>query len=108
MLGLTLPLISYKASIIQNKLEDYAYIEPRYNQLVEFYREQTSFNLKNCTNEELINKCKSLGFNDRQIDFCIKAFVDKLSQTELADAFSMEVQSAKNKKQYYKEKLINS
>jgi hypothetical protein len=108
MLGLAMALISYKASMVQAKLEDYDYIEPRYNDLVEFYKEQTSFNVKNCTEQELVDKCKSLGFNDSQIDLCVKAFVDKLSQGELANIFSMEVQSVKNKKQFYKDKLSNS
>ena len=41
VLGLAIAFTSYKAGVIQFKLKDYEYIEPRYNQLVEFYKDAT-------------------------------------------------------------------
>lgn len=91
---------------IQLKLKDYNYIEPRYNELLEFYNKSTKFNVKTCTKEQMIEKCNSLGFNKDQTEFCIKAFVEKLSEIELSDYCCIELQSAKNKKMYYKKKLM--
>ena len=41
LLGLVIAFISYKAGVVQFKLKDYEYIEPRYNQLVDFYKTAT-------------------------------------------------------------------
>lgn len=60
------------------------------------------------TESDIENLCKAHGFKKRQIDFCISAFgCNSLSEIDLADKFQIEVQSAKNKKQYYKKKLLN-
>ena len=56
VLGLMIAFISYKVGVVQFKLKDYDYIEPRYNELVDFYKEATTrkpFHTDTCTEEEL-------------------------------------------------------
>lgn len=64
------------------------------------------FNIVGCTLEELLDRCRNLGLKTNQVDFCIDAFVNRLTITELADKYCLEIQSVKNKKQTYKNKLM--
>lgn len=73
VLGLAIAFASYKAGVIQFKLKDYEYIEPRYNFLVNFYRKETEekpFDVNTCTEEELRKRCKELRFS--QFDYPLK------------------------------------
>ena len=63
------------------------------------------FDVKGCTLEELLNRCRELGLKTNQVNFCIDAFVNRLTILELADKYCLEIQSVKNKKQTYKNKL---
>lgn len=63
------------------------------------------FDVKGCTLEELLNRCRELGLKTNQVNFCIDAFVNRLTIPELADKYCLEIQSVKNKKQTYKNKL---
>lgn len=64
------------------------------------------FNVKCCTLDELLNRCRELGLKTNQVDFCVDAFVNRLTIQELADKYCLEIQSVKNKKQTYKNKLM--
>lgn len=64
------------------------------------------FNVVGCTLDELLDRCRELGLKTNQVDFCIDAFVNRLTIQELADKYCIEIQSVKNKKQTYKNKLM--
>lgn len=74
VIGLIAAYASYKAGVIQFKLKDYEYIEPRYNQLVDFYNAHTStdnFNTDTCTKEQLLARCAELGFDEDKTNLAV-------------------------------------
>ena len=107
-MGIVMAYISCKAGIIKFKLEDYAFIEPRYNKLVDWYNEATkpkTFNTGTCTLDELVNRCKELRFSQENTNLAIEFFINKTKQSKLADAFCVQEKSITKKKQRLKEKL---
>ena len=73
IIGSGIAYISYKAGTIQDKLRDYDYIEPRYNQLVEFYQKATTqkqFDVNTCTENELRQRCERLRFGEENTGDC--------------------------------------
>ena len=107
-MGLIMAYISCKAGIIKFKLEDYAFIEPRYNKLVEWYNEATKpkpFSTEDCSLEQLMYRCKELKFSEENTNLAIEFFIKKTKQSKLADAFCVQEKSITKKKQRLKEKL---
>ena len=98
LIGLLISFCSSYAGEIKQKLKDF-------DRLRKEELERNAFNVYSCSEEQLISKCKELKFNQRQIDFCIKAFIEQLTLKELAEYYCLEIQSVKNKKQIYKNKL---
>ncbi len=100
--------LSCKAGIIKFKLEDYAFIEPKYNQLVAWYKEYTTpkpFNTETCTLDELIARCNELRFSQDNTNLAIEFFIKKTKQSVIADMLCIEEVSVARKKLRLKEKL---
>lgn len=108
-MGVIIAYLSYRAGYVQLLLKDYAYIEPRYNELVDYYNETHSFKVKGATPDEIISACKLKGINGNGTEFCIRAFTDHYgkhySDQELADFYQVELQSIRNRKYNYKKRL---
>jgi hypothetical protein len=108
LMGILMAYISCKAGIIKFKLEDYAFIEPRYNKLVAWYNEinkPKSFHTDTCTIDELINRCNELGFSKENTNLAIEFFINKTKQSVLADNLCIEEVSVARKKLRLKQKL---
>lgn len=101
LFGISISFVSSYVGEINIKLKDYT-------RLREEELNRNSFNVATCTKEQLLARCNELKFNNRQIEFCIKAFVEQLPIKELAEYYYVEIQSIKNKKQIYKNKLNNT
>lgn len=85
-----------------------SYIAYRVQDYLELLAEKLlrdKFMVETCTEEQMLTRCHELGFRQQQIDFCIDAFVNKIPEKELSNIYFIEVQSVRNKKQYYKKKL---
>lgn len=109
-LGLAIAFISYKAGVIQFKLKDYEYIEPRYNQLVEFYKDATApkpFNTDTCTMEELLARCKELRFTKENTDLAVEFFINRTKHSVIADKMCIDEKSVTRRKMRLREKLNN-
>lgn len=108
VLGLAIAFISYKVGVIQFKLEDYEYIEPRYNFLVDFYRKETEekpFDVNTCTEEELKKRCKELRFSQDNTELAVEFFIRKTKQSVIADRLCIDEKSVTTRKKRLKAKL---
>ena len=108
LLGLVIAFISYKAGVIQFKLKDYEYIEPRYNQLVAFYKnatEQKPFDVNTCTESELRKRCAELHFSYNNTELAVEFFIRKTKQSIIADKLCIDEKSVTTRKKRLKAKL---
>lgn len=102
MSGLFGVVIAYTSCLVgrvKHKLKDY-------DRLISEFNKPKQFNIVGCTLDELLDRCRELGLKSNQVEFCVDAFVNRLTIQELADKYCLEIQSVKNKKQTYKNKLM--
>lgn len=50
--------------------------------LKEFHKKNSSFNVDTCNEEQIINACKILKYNEKKIELAKKFFVDKISNED--------------------------
>lgn len=108
MLGLAIAFISYKVGVIQFKLKDYEYIEPRYNELVAFYENATKskpFDVNTCTESELRKRCAELHFSYNNTELAVEFFIRKTKQSIIADKLCIDEKSVTTRKKRLKAKL---
>ena len=108
VLGLMIAFISYKVGVVQFKLKDYEYIEPRYNELVAFYENATKskpFDVNACTEEELRKRCAELHFSYENTELAVEFFVRKTKQSIIADKLCIDEKSVTTRKKRLKAKL---
>lgn len=108
LLGLAIAFISYKVGVIQFKLKDYEYIEPRYNELVVFYENATKskqFDVNTCTENELLKRCEELHFSYDNTELAVEFFIRKTKQSVIADKLCIDEKSVTTRKKRLKAKL---
>ena len=108
LLGLVIAFISYKAGVVQFKLKDYEYIEPRYNDLVAFYKNATKskpFDVNTCTETELRKRCAELHFSYNNTELAVEFFIRKTKQSIIADKLCIDEKSVTTRKKRLKAKL---
>lgn len=108
LLGCSIAFISYQVGIVQRKLNDYDYIEPRYNQLVEFYKDATApkpFNTDTCSVDELIARCNELKFTKENTDLAVEFFINRTKHSIIADRLCIDEKSVVMRKMRLKRKL---
>lgn len=108
VLGCAIAFISYKVGVIQFKLKDYEYIEPRYNELVAFYENATKskpFDVNTCTEEELRKRCEELRFSYDNTELAVEFFIKKTKQSVIADRLCIDEKSVTTRKKRLKAKL---
>lgn len=111
---LTLPLsVSLFSCIALSALFVYglhkaALLEERYESLKEFRDQRLAFNLKTCTREQLLTRCRECGFSAEDTKLAMLLFVDKIADKQAIEYFPMELQSMKNKKSKMRKALTNS
>lgn len=111
VIGTIIAFISYKVGDIQFKIQDYEYIEPRYNILVEKYKDEIQkkpFNTETCTYEELMARCNELRLSRENTELCIEFFIFKTKQSIIADRLCIDEKSVTMKKLRLKQKLNNN
>lgn len=108
VLGLAIAFISYKVGVIQFKLKDYEYIEPRYNFLVNFYKDVTApkpFSVDTCTEQELRLRCSTLHLSHENTELAVEFFIRKTKQSIIADKLCIDEKSVTTRKKRLKAKL---
>lgn len=83
------------------------YYELKYYKLKEQLEKESKFNTDNCSEEELIERCKELKFSEENINLAIEFFIKKTKQSKLADKFCVEEKSIQQSKRRLKQKLNN-
>lgn len=78
-----------------------------YKELFVFKDNITKFNLKTCTHEKLLERCRLKGFSKEDTEMSIEFFIDKTKIKELAIKYDREEQTLRNKK-YKLSKQLNS
>ena len=109
-IGCAIAFISYKAGVVQFKLKDYEYIEPRYNELVAFYENATKskpFDVNTCTENELRKRCEELHFSYDNTELAVEFFIRKTKQSVIADKLCIDEKSVTRRKMRLREKLNN-
>lgn len=101
LFGLLAAYISYRAGVVQFKLRDYAYIEPRYNALIA----PRQFNTDTATEAELITRCRELHFSEENTELAVEFFIRKTPHKVLADRLFVEEKSITTRKRRMKAKL---
>lgn len=110
LFGCAIAFVSYKFGIVQRKINDYDYIEPRYNQLVEFYKEATTpkpFSTDTCSIDELIARCNELKFSKENTDLAVEFFINRTKHSIIADRLCIDEKSVVMRKMRLKRKLNN-
>lgn len=110
VLGLAIAFVSYKIGVIQFKLKDYEYIEPRYNDLVAFYENATKskpFDINTCTESELRERCAELRFSQDNTELAVEFFIKKTKHRIIADKLCIDEKSVTRRKMRLREKLNN-
>ena len=108
VLGASIAFISCKIGIVQEKLKDYDYIEPRYNELVAFYKNATTtkpFDVNTCTESELRKRCEELRFSQSNTELAVEFFIKKTKQSVIADRLCIDEKSVTTRKKRLKAKL---
>lgn len=99
--------ICYFASWVgftKKQADDY---EIKYLRLKEELEKKSEFNTDTCTKEELIVKCKELGFSKDKTELAIEFFINKTKQSKLADKLCVDEKSIQQSKRRLKQKLNN-
>ena len=107
-IGCAIAFISYKVGVVQFKLKDYEYIEPRYNELVDFYKKSTTrkpFNTDTCTEEELRERCAAIHLSQENTELAVEFFIRKTKQSVIADKLCIDEKSVTTRKKRLKAKL---
>ena len=110
LFGCAIAFVGYKVGIVQRKINDYDYIEPRYNQLVEFYKEATTpkpFSTDTCSRDELIARCNELKFSKENTDLAVEFFINRTKHSIIADRLCIDEKSVVMRKMRLKRKLNN-
>jgi len=94
-------------SVITWKIQEHIDALKYANQLqIELGKDKT-FNVNNCTREELIARCEKLKFSKRNTELAIEFFINKTNQKELANKLYIEEKSVSMQKFRLKNKLNN-
>jgi hypothetical protein len=102
----TIPIcwfISWIGYIAQDRLD----LILEHKRLKTELEKETKFNTDNCTESELIERCKELKFSEDKIHLAIAFFIDKTKQSEIADKLCIEEKSVQTSKRRLKQKLNN-
>jgi hypothetical protein len=81
------------------------FYEYKYEKLKAQLESQKDFDTDNCTQEELVARCKELGFSAENLRLSIEFFIKKTKHSDIADRFSIEEKSSIMRKLRLKQKL---
>ena len=87
-----------KSSELDSIRDEYLYLKNRYVSI-------ESFDVCNCTRDQLLRRCEELKFSKENIDLCIKLFIDKASYNSIADEYCIEPISVGIRKMRLKKRL---
>lgn len=81
------------------------YYERKYLELAKQLNKPQEFNVLSCTEDELVARCKELGFSEENIELAIHFFIKKTKQSKIADMLFVDEKSVQQHKRRMKQKL---
>lgn len=66
---------------------------------------RSKFSTDNCTEKELLERCRKLGFSEENTNLAVEFFIKRTKQSEIADKLFINEKSVQMRKQRLKEKL---
>lgn len=81
------------------------YYEYKYLKIKAQLEEKKEFNTDNCTEEQLVARCKELNMKPHNVKLAIDFFIHQKSRKELAEEYCIEIESIKQRKRRMKNKL---
>lgn len=88
----------------KKQADDY---ELKYLRIKEELERKSEFNTNNCTEEQLIARCKELKFSEENTQLAIELFIKKTKQSKLADNLCVDEATIRIRKLRLKKKLNN-
>lgn len=79
--------------------------EIKYLELKEILEHKKEFNTDTCTQEELVRRCKELGFSRTNTRLAVEFFIKKTRHRDIADILCIEEKSVQQQKRRLKQKL---
>jgi hypothetical protein len=105
VIGVGFALISlYAQDIIDLKIK-HIEITRELEALKNCVERDESFDVDNCTQEQLIARCKELSMSDEAIELAIELFINKTKQSIVADKLCIEEKSVQQHKRRLRKKL---
>lgn len=83
------------------------YYELKYYRLKAEIEKKSEFNTDTCNEEQLIARCKELGFRQDKIELAVEFFIKRTKQSVLADKLCVDEKSIQQSKRRIKQKLNN-
>ena len=98
---------SAKIGALQLKAKKYELIAEPYSELVEFYHEYKNkpFDVESCTEEELIERCRTKHFSEENIKLAIEFFINKTKHSTIANKLKIDEKSVTRRKMRMRDKL---
>lgn len=79
--------------------------EIKYFRLKQEIEKKSEFSVENCTEEELIKRCRELKFSEENTLLAVELFIKKTKQSKLADRLCIEEHSITRRKMRMKQQL---
>lgn len=96
----------YAQDIIEIKIRNIE-LQKELDALKQNIDEDNSFDVDNCTKEQLLERCKELKMSDDGIELAIELFINKTKQSVIADKLCIEEKSVQQHKRRLRKKLNN-
>ena len=107
IIGVGFAIISmYAQDIIEIKIRNIE-LQKELDALKQNIDEDNSFDVDNCTKEQLLERCKELKMSDDGIELAIELFINKTKQSVIADKLCIEEKSVQQHKRRLRKKLNN-
>ena len=81
------------------------YYEVKYCRLKQELERQNAFSTDNCTEAQLLARCREVGLSEENTMLAVEFFIKKTKQSEIADRLFINEKSVQMRKQRLKEKL---
>lgn len=107
IIGVGFAIISmYAQDIIEIKIRNVE-LQKELDALKQNIDEDNTFDVDNCTKEQLLERCKELKMSDDGIELAIELFINKTKQSVIADKLCIEEKSVQQHKRRLRKKLNN-
>ena len=107
IMGVGFSIITWHIQDIINIAKHNAELQQELNIFKQSIQADVSFDADNCTEKELVARCKELKMSDDAIELAIELFIKKTKQSVIADKMCVEEKSIQQQKRRLRKKLNN-